>query len=156
MSRADKRIQRQIEEQAWQKAGEQAFYTGILCKAWPRPEKLYTTLWYRTKAAWQRGWMAASGMQPLLAPGLGMSEMLPLDKLTVLIYELTPVRVRDLIRRFSMPVRKQIEGDLIRMKQDGLIELTGDGHRGSPVVINKVLNFVEVDLNKPEEADNNE
>jgi hypothetical protein len=147
---------RQSEEADWQREGEQAFYTGILYSDWPHPEGTpYSNRWYRIKTAWQRGWMSASGMQPLLPLGLSWvnTSALPLDKLAVLIEELTPIRARVLIRKFSVPLRKQVEQALIKMAEEGKIQLTGGGHRGSPVMIDKI-GFREIDLNKSEEDEN--
>jgi hypothetical protein len=153
MNRQEAKAIRWAEEQAWQRAGEQDFYKGVKLTDWPRPEKKYGNLWYRTKVAWQRGWMQASGlMSPGLTPVPWTAPALPSDRLAVLIEELSPIRVRDLVRKFSMPHRKEIERELIRLANEGQVQMTGGGHRGSPLMITKI-GFVEVELNKPEEAD---
>jgi hypothetical protein len=68
VNRLTKQAERCEQERLWRQAGEQAFYAGTEYVDWPRPAKKYGIEWYSTKNAWQRGWMIASGLQPLTKP----------------------------------------------------------------------------------------
>lgn len=138
-TRRDKKRQDKLAQEAiWFEQGRLAWYADLQLKDWPKPDKKYTSLWYRIKSTWQDGWRTAYG-KPIsefeedIKPPKSLK-----DRLYLLILK-GPITVRQVLRTLSSADYQQAKQILKDWEEQGAIKKTGKGIKGNPVTIEASL-----------------